>query len=127
MLAEFAVLAHETNSLSRPASVEVVVTGLASPGKTRLLDALQLRLPAHVEVHAASETTPLSHGRPVLRVHASSDLEALIEGAGSSAFRRAAHDADLVVAVDWERTERSLERVIGALAARGLACDLTGA
>ena len=136
MLADVSLLLHEINDAVRlrrttrigravkereqatPATV--FVTGLASSGKARLVDALQLRLaPAHIDVRAAQPSTP--GNAPALHVHAETDIEALIEGGLKTASQQDARHADLVVPVDWESAERSVSRVIEALVERGLA------
>lgn len=133
MLAELTLLLHEmlepADSRGRSRSdlsprvdvgdarVVIVVTGLASPGKARLIDALQSRL-------RGTGVTVEPQGRfhdgnsPALRVHAETDLEALVEGAPVVA--RAARDADLIVPVDWEAPARSVTRVMELLIARGV-------
>jgi hypothetical protein len=143
MLSELTILLHEmSDSLrsrvqprrgNRVASVGVAlandaavtgfvyVTGLASSGKRRLVSALKERLSeAHLDVHAISGPAPPPTD-VTLHVHAETDLEALVEGGLQSAARDTARDAEVVVPVDWERIERSVDRVIEALIARGLA------
>lgn len=133
MLAEFSLLLHEMSDslLGRPDTcdsdlpeatitnkeITVVVTGLASTGKHRLVEALETRLrPAGIAVRAITGSlVPVAQ----LHVHADTDLDALIEGARSS--RELAHRAEIVVPVDWEPVERSVTRVIEQLIARGVA------
>jgi hypothetical protein len=79
----------------------VFVTGIPSPGKTRLkaaLDAADLSL------------------NITLRVHAETDLEAMLEPAALRETRAAAAKADIVIPVDWESPENSVKRVIAVLA-----------
>jgi hypothetical protein len=60
-------------------------------------------------------------------VHAETDLEALVEGGVSATARAAAREAEVIVRVDWERTDQSVDRVIHALVARGvIAADQAG-
>jgi hypothetical protein len=137
MLADVSLLLHEINDavrVRRTAQISravkervqatpatVFVTGLASSGKARLVDALLRRLePAHIDVRAA-QPPPLGTGAAALHVHAETDIEALIEGGLKLASQQDARHADLVVPVDWESAERSVSRVIEALVERGLA------
>jgi nicotinamide riboside kinase len=100
--------------------VTVVVTGLASSGKARLVDALRERLAApHIAVRTAQSSS--SGDAPSLHVHAETDVEALIEGGLKTVSRHEAQRADLVVPVDWESTDRSVDRVVAALHDRGVA------
>lgn len=139
MLAEITSLLHEVGDSLRgrsyvsnsdpldPAIAEgeivVLVTGLASPGKTRLVEALGRRLrPAGVAVQAS--TTSCSDVRG-LHVHAETDLDSLIEG--HLVARTPLHKADVVVRVDWEPVERSVTRVIEQLVTRGIATAGAGA
>jgi nicotinamide riboside kinase len=94
----------------------IVVTGLASPGKARLIDSLRERL-AGTGVVVESKR---ARGDEVLAlcVHAETDLEALVEGAPVAP--RAARDADLIVPVDWEATSRSVARIVEWLIGRGI-------
>ena len=114
--------AHRLNVLYEPQPLatgfSILVSGLASPAKARLIEGLTHQLEAlGVVVHSTAEAaTP--HGA-VLRVHAESDLEALVEGDLAAAERRAAGAADLVVPVDWEPLARSIARITEALVARG--------
>jgi hypothetical protein len=139
MLSELTVLLHEmSDSLrgrSRPRRIApvtvahtndrvdhgfVYVTGLASTGKSRLVNALRERLSAaNVDVHAISGPAPPPTDA-TLHIHAESDLEALVEGRLQSAARAIARNAEVLVPVDWEPVERSVNRVIEALIGRGL-------
>ena len=95
----------------------VLVTGLPSAGKTRFVHALQHRLDAwHLPVRASGGPA-LPADVTVLHVHADTDVEAFVEGdlAGHSS-----RGAQVVVSVDWESMERSVDRVIEALHTRGL-------
>jgi hypothetical protein len=95
----------------------LLVTGLPSPGKTQLVDALSRRLGPH-QVIAGS--LPGGHaGNVVLHVHAESDLEAFVEGDWPD--KRAAKHAGLVLRVDWEPIEASIDRVMQTLHARAIA------
>lgn len=85
----------------------LLLTGMPSPGKARLKEALEA-----TEVEIASAPTPV-------RVHAETDLEALLEPELQRETRAAAAQADIVVPVDWERTERSVQRVIAFLGRQG--------
>ena len=90
MLAELSLLLHEmlepaddrgrtASDVSQrfgtePGRVAVVVTGLPSPGKTRLVEALRDRL--RVDGIAVAPAPEPTDDRPLLRVHAETDLEA---------------------------------------------------
>ena len=136
MLADVSLLLHEINAAVRirrhtredevfdecapERQVTVFVTGLASSGKSRLVDALRERLAAaHITVRTAQSPSP--GGAPSLHVHAETDVEALIEGGLKTVSRQEAQRADLIVPVDWESTDRSVSRVVAALHDRGLA------
>src|SRR5262245_7257117 len=136
MLADVSLLLHEIHDLVRirrhagenpsfreralgPAAT-VLVTGLASSGKARLIDALRERLaPSQIEVRSGPRS-PAS-AEPALHVHAETDVAALIEGGLKTGSRQDAQRADLIVPVDWESTDRSVARVLEALSDRGLA------
>jgi MoxR-like ATPase len=91
----------------------LLVTGLPSPGKTRLVDALASRLPgSNIIVGCLPGATPST---VLLHVHAETDVDGLVEGAWCDGA--AARDAALVVRVDWEPVEQSVARVIQTLAA----------
>lgn len=94
----------------------LLVTGLPSTGKTRLVDALSRRLGGGGIIVGS---LPGAHVGTVLHVHAESDAEALIEGAWRGRDDREA--AQVVVRVDWERVDASVERVLQALHARTVA------
>jgi hypothetical protein len=76
----------------------LLLTGMPSPGKTRLRNALQ---EAGIAVSASG----------TLHVHAETDLEALLEPGLLRETRAVAARADLVIPVDWERPEDSVKRV----------------
>jgi hypothetical protein len=135
MLADLTLLLHEMSDAlrgralatraqpapaARPfasASAAIIVTGVASPQKARFIDALRCQfggIAVVVRSDAAWPTPP----DIVLRVHAETDLEAMIEG--QSDDRAAARAADLVIPVDWEPLARSLTRIAEALVARGV-------
>lgn len=132
MLAELSLLLHEmlepaddrgraaTDVSQRfgtePGRVAVVVTGLPSPGKTRLVEALRDRL--RVDGIAVAPAPEPTDDRPLLRVHAETDLEALVEG--TPVVARSARGADVIVPVDWEAPSRSVARIVELLIARGL-------
>ena len=102
----------------------LLITGLPSPGKTRLVDALQRRLlPSTIAIRVS--TDGLLPATTALHVHAETDIEALVEG--DLPARAYAKGAQLVVPVDWEPVERSVTRVIETLAARGVATAEVGA
>jgi hypothetical protein len=85
----------------------MLLTGIPSPGKARLKAALDA---ASIPVDA-----------PV-RVHAETDLEAMLEPNLQRETRAAAAKADIVIPVDWESPADSVKRVIAVLskgAARG--------
>ncbi len=108
-------------------TAEVIVTGLASPGKTRLVEALRRRLsPARMVVRVGAIRQVRNTEAAVLHVHAETDLEAMVEGGLQPGAREASRRADLLVAVDWERVERSVNRVVEALIARGVDVDTPG-
>jgi hypothetical protein len=133
MLADLTILLHEMSdalrgrgAVARPAAITprtlppnsaaILVTGLASPQKGRLVDALATQLDG-IAVVVRSVTALSSPTDIVLRVHAETDLEAMVEGqSDDSASARA---ADVVVPVDWEPLARSLTRITEALIARG--------
>jgi hypothetical protein len=85
------------------ASELVLLTGMPSPGKARLRNAL---------AQAGLAVSPMG----TVRVHAETDLEAWLEPRVLRETRAAAADADLVIAVDWERPEESVSRVTAFLA-----------
>jgi hypothetical protein len=98
----------------------VYVTGLASTGKSQLVSALRERLsPTNLDVHPISGPAPPSTDA-TLHIHAETDLEALVEGRLQAAARATARSAEVLVPVDWEPVERSVNRVIEALIGRGL-------
>jgi hypothetical protein len=117
---------HVSNSdLLDPAvaagEIVVLVTGLASPGKTRLVEALDRRLrPAGIAVQAGTACSAVRG----LHVHAETDFDSLIEG--HLVARTPLHKADVVVRVDWEPVERSVTRVIAQLVTRGIATAEVG-
>ena len=80
----------------------MLLTGIPSPGKARLKAALE------------AAGVSLSAGGAV-RVHAETDLEALLEPGLQRETRDAAAKADLVIPVDWESPENSVKRVIAVL------------
>jgi len=137
MLADLTILLHEMSDALRgraathphrldvvcePAAftseLSILVSGLASPGKTQLIEALSHRFSGQGVVVRSHGEGAVSPGA-VLRVHAESDLEALVEGDLAGAERRAAANADLVVPVEWEPLGRSIARITEALVARG--------
>jgi hypothetical protein len=85
----------------------LLLTGMPSPGKARLKEALEA-----TKLSMATAPTPV-------RVHAETDLEALLDPELQRQTRAAAAQADIVVPVDWERTERSVQRVIAFLGRQG--------
>ena len=141
MLADLTLLLHEVTDALRgrwdfspvPASprdplpdapLVVLVTGTTSPGKARLLGALERVLaPAGIAVVSPSRGALPGHA---LHVHAEADIDALLEtrpGTEGASARR----ADLLVPVDWEATSHSVRRVIAALVARGVDVAEAGA
>ena len=94
----------------------LLVTGLPSAGKNRLVDALANRL-GRSQVVVGS--LPGAHAGSVLHVHAESDVEALIEGSWGKRPPDAA--PEVVVRVDWEPVEKSVERVLQTLHTRAVA------
>ena len=94
----------------------VVVTGLPSTGKASLIDALRKRL-LHADVVVESRRA-IEGEIHTMRVHAETDLEAMVEGAPVAS--RASRDADMIVPVDWEPTSRSVARIVEWLIARGI-------
>ena len=107
------------NDCRRAAPTGVHVTGLASAGKQRLVAALSRRLASDALAVSTGQAAPRP-GDGTLRVHAETDIEALIEGGLRTASRNDALDADVIVPVDWEPVERSVRRVLEALADRGV-------
>ena len=103
----------------------LLVTGLPSPGKARLVDALEGRLrPSNISVRMGSHARGPAE-MPILHVHAESDLEALIEGGLPE--RESSKGAQLVVPVDWEPVDRSVMRIIETLSASGVEMSAAGA
>ena len=97
----------------------VLVTGLASHGKTRFVDALRHRLtPITIPVYVR-HSWPVTADGTVLHVHAETDVEAMVEGGLPSPEDAAG--AELIVPVDWEPVARSVDRVVASLATRGIA------
>jgi len=89
--------------------VLLLVTGLPSPGKARLVDALAERFGAtNILVGALP-----GGGASVLHVHAETDADGLVEGHGP---RDTARTARVVIPVDWEPVEKSVARVAATLA-----------
>ena len=134
MLADLTLLLHEMSDALRgrgparsragiaidpqtPRGFEIRITGLGSPGKTRLAAALAKQFEG-LDIVVRSAPSPPPDG-PVLRVHAETDLDALVEGASEADARRDAAAADVVVPVDWEPVPRSVSRITEALIARG--------
>ncbi len=134
MLAELTLLLHEMSDTlrGRPhrvitelpgaavASGEaiVVVTGLSSPGKARLVEALEHRLRSTgISVRGTSDER-LSNTVWRLHVHAETDLEGMVEG--RLAANDASQGAEVVIPVDWEPVERSVKRVVERLVSRGV-------
>jgi hypothetical protein len=89
--------------------VLLVVTGLPSSGKARLVNALAERFGSTNILVGVLPGLDAS----VLHVHAETDVDAFVEGSGA---RDAARAARVVVPVDWEPVERSVERVAATLA-----------
>jgi hypothetical protein len=85
----------------------MLLTGIPSPGKARLKAAL--------EAAGVSLSTGGTEAHAV-RVHAETDLEALLEPGLQRETRDAAAKADIVIPVDWESPENSVKRVIAVLA-----------
>jgi hypothetical protein len=75
---------------------------MPSPGKARLQDALE-----------GAGLVVSSSG--TVRVHAETDLEALLDPGLMRATRAEAAKADIVIPVDWESAEDSVRRVIAVL------------
>jgi hypothetical protein len=138
MLADLTLLLHEVTDVlrgtpdvppgceaspGRPAPRTVLVTGTTSPGKARLVSALERALtPSGIAVVSPGRT-----GTPglVLHVHAEADIDALLE-TGPGTEGAWARRADLLVPVDWEATPHSVRRVIAALVARGVEVNEAG-
>lgn len=81
----------------------LLITGIPSPGKARLKAALE-----------AADFSTASSAQPI-RIHAETDLEAMVEPGLLRETRVAAATADIVIPVDWETPEDSVRRVIAAL------------
>ena len=81
----------------------LLITGIPSPGKSRLKAALE-----------AADLSTASSARPI-RIHAETDLEAMVEPGLLRDTRAAAAKADIVIPVDWEAPEHSVRRVVAAL------------
>jgi hypothetical protein len=84
------------------ASDLLLLTGLPSPGKTRLATALE---------RAGLPVSPAGS----IRVHAQTDLEAFVEPELLRETKAAAAHADLIIPVDWEDPEQSVARVAALL------------
>jgi predicted ATPase len=84
----------------------LLLTGMPSPGKTRLAAAL----------NAAGLTTASAAG--TLHVHAESDLEALLDPSLRRAIHAAQANADLTISVEWESTAESVRRVMTLVSSR---------
>jgi hypothetical protein len=98
----------------------VIVTGIASPGKRRLVEALRARLSASgLRVESCWEPRPSASGRVALHVHADTDLDALVESGQRGGLLAASGGADVRVPVDWEGVDGSVRRIVEALDARG--------
>ena len=82
----------------------MLLTGIPSPGKARLKAALDAALPLDAPV----------------RVHAETDLEAMLEPGLQRETRAAAAKADIIIPVDWESPADSVKRVI-AILSKGVA------
>ena len=136
MLADLTILLHEMSDALRgrgavrphvpdiepdPSDLrgfDVLVTGLGSAGKARLVSALARQFEgSDIAVRSTAAAPPAD--RAVLRVHAETDVEAFVEGGLEVDDRRAARAADVVVPVDWEPLARSVARITEALIARG--------
>ena len=134
MLADLTVLLHEMSDALRGRGVrprihdvdidsspargfDVLVTGLGSAGKARLMSALTRQFEGSDIAVRSAPAAPSR--RTVLHVHAESDLDAFVEGGLELEERRASRAADLVVPVDWEPLTRSVTRITEALIARG--------
>lgn len=136
MLADLTILLHEMSDVLRGRAAarphardleldppeargfDVLVTGLGSAGKAKLMSALAQRFEgSDIAVRSAPAAAPSL--RSVLRVHAETDVEAFVEGGLELEERRAASAADVVVPVDWEPLARSVARITEALIARG--------
>ena len=87
----------------------LLVTGLPSPGKTRLVGALAVRFGSTNIIVGALPGAGVS----VLHVHAEADIDGLVEGSGP---RDAARGARVVIPVDWEPVEQSVARIAATLA-----------
>jgi hypothetical protein len=135
MLADLTLLLHEVTDALRgrrdvppfrvptdslhARSRTILVTGTPSPGKARLVGALNHALePDGIAVNAPDQHE--SGGNHSLHVHAESDIDALLESRPGSEGAWARR-ADLLVPVDWEGTAHSVRRVVDALIARGVA------
>lgn len=80
------------------ASELLLLTGIPSPGKDRLRAALQ---DAGLAISSSGS----------VRVHAETDIEALVEPQFLREAQAARRQAHIVVPVDWERPEDSVSRV----------------
>ena len=98
-------------------SERLLITGIPSPGKARLKAALDA---ADLGAASASAEASADKDARALRIHAETDLEAMLEPGLQRETRAAAAQADIVIPVDWESPADSVKRVIAALA-RGAA------
>jgi hypothetical protein len=119
MLGDVSLLFHQlTEAVGRTEPAVVHVTGLASSGKERLLSALSRYLePLGITVRMGPVSAP--SGVATLCVHAETDIEALVEGGAAQETLLEQARADVVVPVDWEPVDRSVQRVVDALIGRG--------
>jgi hypothetical protein len=143
MLADLTLLLHEMSDALRgrspgatvaapllartrptPHAPVIVVTGLASARKTELIDALAKQC-AGIAIVSRAERDAASAADVILRVHAETDLEAMVEGRSDD--HAAARAADIVVPVDWEPLSRSVVRITEALVAHGVDAGRLGA
>jgi len=128
MLGDVSLLFHQLTDAvgrGRTEATAVHVTGLASPGKARLLAALSRALEP-IGIAVRTGPAPPSTSIATLCVHAETDLEAWVEGSAANLTRDDESHADLVLRVDWEPIDRSVQRVVTALVERGFPIAGTG-
>ncbi len=106
---------------------ELWITGLPTPAKTRLIEALHARLASQsIQIRLCHQNTPdeleLDGGRAlVLHVHAQADADALVE---ARRITWSSRSPDLVLATEWEAVGRAVQRILDLLARRGVLSNI---
>jgi hypothetical protein len=103
---------------------ELWITGLPTPAKTRLIEALETRLASlPVLIRASQRDAPAPRGERgvVLHVHAQADADAFVEAHQSASSARS---PDLVLATEWEAVGCGVQRVLDLLDRRGVLSEV---